>query len=336
MLSNCKEWGFGDVFMQVHPYGDSFCFSSYFPWSEFVTGSYGSSSAYDPLLIASGLCEKMDLRLHAWINPLRLVETEKMLSAYPSGPIARWFKRGGGQVAEYGGRCYLVPAFGEVRALVCLAAREICEKYKVAGVHIDDYFYPTDSPDFDAAAYERFGAGKDLSQFRTDSVSDLVRELFTTVKSVNRELLFGVSPAGNPDYARKNTFADVDRWCGEPGFADYIVPQIYFGFEHGVCPFDRTADLWLEMKTNPRLEIYAGLTLTKAGIPDDKYALSGSAEWSEHDDILLRSLEYARRAGYGGVCVFSYSYIADPLSGEMRSSSAAEAKNLLSGLKEIP
>ena len=333
MLENCRSWGFGDVFMQVHPYGDSFYASGFFPWSDFVTGEPGGTSAYDPLSVAAKLCEKSGLRLHAWINPLRLAKTEKMSSVYTSGPIADWYKEGGGQVSEYGGRCYLIPAFAEVRALICRAARELCENYGIAGVHIDDYFYPTDDPAFDSAAYGRLGDGKELGRFRSDSVSALVRELFDTVKSVDRDLLFGVSPAGNPDYARRHTFADVDRWCSEPGFADYVVPQLYFGFEHGVCPFAQTADLWKTMKTNPRLLLYAGLTLTKAGSDDDKYALSGRAEWSEHDDVLLRSLNHVKAAGYDGVCVFSYSYLADPLTGVPPAGSASEAKNLLAGLK---
>ena len=44
------------------------------------------------------------------------------------------------------------------------------------------------------------------------------------------------------------------------------------------------------------------------------------------------AIDVLKNAGYDGVCVFSYSYIADPLTGKAPERSAKEAENLLSGL----
>ena len=71
ILTSVKEMGFDTVVVQVHPYGDSFYPSEFFPPSRYVTGAYGRAFAYDPFAIVDSLCEKLSLRLHAWINPGR-------------------------------------------------------------------------------------------------------------------------------------------------------------------------------------------------------------------------------------------------------------------------
>lgn len=331
MLTNCRAMGFNNVFVQTHPYGDSFYPSAISPWSEFVTGGYGAGSGYDPFGIIAQICGELGLKLHAWINPLRLMTPEQMKLIGDGYSIRRWYENGEGQVTEWNGRCWLDPAFPEVRELIAATARELCG-YGVAGIHIDDYFYPAEDPAFDEKGYAKFGGEKDLGEFRRDNINALVKELYRTAHGSG--VSFGVSPAGNPDNDYESMFADVFLWCRKPGYADYVIPQLYFGFEHGVCPFRETLDRWKDMTRSGAAELYIGLTLTKAGLEFDKYALEGATEWAENSDILKRSVRYARKAECRGVCVFSYSYLADPVTGKMPEKTAAEARGLLEELCE--
>ncbi len=334
ILRQVSQMGFTAVIVQVHPYGDSFYPSSYFPTSRFISGSYGKEADYDPFAVTVALCRRLGLEVHAWINPLRLMKEEEFLLLEEDQILRRWLEEGEGQVTLFQGRGYLDPAFGEVRELIACAARELCENYGVDGVHIDDYFYPTTSQSFDRLSYERYckeGGSLSLSDYRKENLSSLVALLYRTVKETGTERLFGISPAGNIDNVVKTMYADVVRWCSEEGFADYICPQLYYGFEHEKCPFEQTLRQWKELCQGGKVELVIGLTFTKVGLQEDPYAGSGKGEWAQHDDILRRSALAVYNAGdCAGICVFSYSYLRHPLKGTVPPGYEAEVENFLS------
>ncbi len=64
----------------------------------------------------------------------------------------------GRYIVSVDGRWYLNPAYDEVVDLICAGAEEALRLYDFDGLHMDDYFYPTTDPSFDADAYASYQA----------------------------------------------------------------------------------------------------------------------------------------------------------------------------------
>ncbi len=340
ILQNAKNDGFNTVIVQVRPYGDSFYPSKFYPTSSYVVGSYGKSALYDPFAIVIEKAHALGLSVHAWINPLRCM-TEKEISSVPQAfPLRRFYDNAetrGKYVVTCGDRLYLNPAYEEVRSLITSGAEEIVRLYEVDGVHMDDYFYPTQDASFDSDAYGEYVAGGgtlSLANFRRDALNRLVGDIYAAVKKENEALLFGISPAGNIANVYDKQYADVYTWCASDGYVDYICPQVYFGFEHGSCDFKKTCGIWQDIIKNDSVDLIIGMTLGKALSKEDKYAGSGKNEWAEHSDILLRSLSHTKTLPRcRGVAYFCYQYFYDPISGVSVAATQKERDNFIPILK---
>lgn len=228
------------------------------------------------------------------------------------------------------GRLYLDPSDAGARSLIINGAKELLHDYDFDGLHIDDYFYPTQSEDFDRVAFLNSGE-TDLAAFRESNINKLVSGLYAAVKSVDSRLLFGVSPAGNLSNLKSGYYLDVETWCSQEGYLDYILPQVYFGFLHETCAFDELTARWADVAASGSVRLYIGLTGGKAvdgraGV-EDRYAgtEAGRREWIEHTDVLKRSLECLFDTdGVDGFCFFSYQYLYDPLTGKANEALAEE------------
>ena len=176
------------------------------------------------------------------------------------------------------------------------------------------------------AEYEKYvsdGGKKGLSEWRRDSVSAFAAGLCALVKSYGSNKIFSISPAGNIDGNENALFADVELWLSAPGYADYIIPQIYFGFENQILPFKSTAERWTEI-SDGRVGIIWGLAAYKCGTRD-KNAKTGSCEWTENTDIIARQLSFVRSLNaYCGFALFSYSY----MFGKINENAKKEMQNL--------
>ncbi len=342
ILKKVKELGINTVYIQVRPFGDSFYPSEIYPASYIVSGKYGRELKYDPFEIIVDACHALELSVHAWINPLRLMESDNISLIDEKFDIKKWYSDRATKnkyVVNVSGRLYLNPAYGETRDLICRGAREIVEMYNVDGVHIDDYFYPTQDTGFDLAAYtvyKRDGGTLSLEDFRRDNINRLVSEIYSTVKSVNETVLFGVSPAGNMANNYNKLYADVATWCANDGYIDYICPQVYFGFEHATCAYDKVCTQFSDMIKTDNIKLIVGVSLGKAKSEYDQYAGDGKYEWRDHKDILKRQLEYTKTLDTcTGVAYFCYQYFYDPVSGAKVSETAAEVDGLIPLLKTI-
>ena len=322
ILQNVANSGFNTVIVQVRPNADSFYPSDYYAPSAYVTGSYANGFDYDPIAVLIEKARELGLSVHAWINPLRGVTTAELTEMDAAYAIRQWYddeNLRGKYIVEYGGRWYLNPAYAEVRDLIVYGAREILQRYDVDGIHMDDYFYPTQDGAFDSAAYAAYlaeGGSLSLEDWRRENLSDLVSRLYRMTKKQGETLLFGISPAGvlNTVYARQ--YADVYRWCAEPGFVDYILPQIYFGFEHATAAFDKLCRQWQDLIRTDYIDLLIGVTFGKALSRYDKWAGSGANEWAQHTDIMARCLSYTLGLEKcRGISVFCYQYFYDPVTG---------------------
>ncbi|MBR5869169.1 MAG: family 10 glycosylhydrolase [Clostridia bacterium] len=339
IFQNIAESGFNTVILQVRPNGDSFYPSGIYPTSRYVTGDYGKSLTYDPLEILVDKAHQAGLSIHAWINPLRLMSEGNLQKVDSGYPIRRWYDdptANGTRIVQVNSLLDLNPAYPEVRELILAGAREILETYHVDGLHLDDYFYPTTDPGFDAAAYAADGRGLSLAEFRRDCLNKLIADLYTLTKAVDPALLFTISPAGNLTNVYESDYADVYTWCGEPGYVDAIIPQVYFGLEHETHPFEATLLEWLAIPRCDSVRLFCGMTLEKAKTGTDPYAGSGENEWSQSKDILSRCLALVRENPHcSGVAFFSYQYLFHPLTGEPVEATKIELSTLLPGLQTI-
>lgn len=304
MLENVSSFGFTDIFVQVRANCDSIYYSDIFPPC-YMYAENGFLK-FDALGI---LCEKAHekkLKIHAWINPYRIcTDCERQPVNLPAGiEKTEIFKNGNGR--------YLNPCSEKSIKVILDGIREIIENYSVDGIHIDDYFYPTDKKEIDAREYEEYtfdGGKSSLSDFRRSNVSFLISSIYSLIKSENEKLIFSISPCGDIYKNENSLFADVALWCTESGYCDMMIPQIYFGFENESKPFKNTFDKWRALADKGCVKLCPGLAIYKHE-KEDKYAGEmGKNEWKEHGDIIKRQVEYIRRKKADGFCIFSYNYV---------------------------
>ena len=66
-----------------------------------------------------------------------------------------------------------------------------------------------------------------------------VGDFYDAVKAANPTALFSVSCQGSIENNYNLMYADVEKWCSYDGYLDYIVPQIYYGFDNSTQPYSR-------------------------------------------------------------------------------------------------
>ena len=307
-FDNTRALGCNTVYVHVRAFGDAYYQSSFYAWSKNCTGTVGVSPGYDPLQIMVEEAHSRGLSIHAWVNPMRTANETDMQAMPDLYRVKQWYNSSstnGTYIIKVDGSPYywLSPAYSEVRKLICDGIAEIVSNYDVDGIHIDDYFYPTTESYFDEAAFKASGAS-DLTQWRLDTISEMVRNIYSTVKSINPTVMFGVSPQGNIGNNYAFMFADVKKWCAESGYLDYIVPQVYFGYESS-SPFDKTSQDWSDMVTNPSVKIVYGLAPYKIGTTD---------EWSS-TLMMKKQINTVRELqNYDGIAFFRYGSLFTPAS----------------------
>lgn len=302
-FENVKEMGCNTVYVHVRPFGDAFYDSAVYPVTRFYNGKIGDDPNFDALEIMIGEAHSLGLSVHAWINPLRCEKPEYFEQMSSDYKLKEWYSS-----EEYFGRyllqvenstqLWLNPAYEEVRSLICDGVSEIVRNYKVDGIHIDDYFYPTTDESFDRQAFSQAEYEySSVSDFRLENTNLLVSQIYKTVKEENPEVLFGISPQGNISNNYQQLYADVKKWCSEEGYCDYIVPQIYYGFENEYQPFEQVAEEWSDMITGD-VQLVFGLAY---------YKVNEVGEYSDNVGTVSRQLEFSRTLdNYGGVALYNY------------------------------
>ncbi|MDE6519133.1 MAG: family 10 glycosylhydrolase [Ruminococcus sp.] len=296
ILADAKAEDINTIYFHVHPNGDAYYKSEVFPKGTYYTGDY------DPLQIMLDEAHNMGISVHAWINPLRLQTIEQMQNLPDDFIVKQWINESSPKVKIVNNRWYLNPAYDDVIQLVSESAREIINNYDVDGVQIDDYFYPTTDTDFDIEAFESSDS-TDLSQWRQDNITKMVKSLHDTVKNSDRHLKFGVSPQGNINANYNTQYADVKLWAGTEGYADYIIPQIYYGFENETCPFEPTLRAW-ENLTNENVSLIIGLAEYKTGEEDKWAGEAGKNEWIDNPDIIQQQIELVKDSSADGYALY--------------------------------
>ena len=307
--NNCKSFGITDVFIHIRAFGDSLYKSKYFPQRE---GAQGYE--FDVLQYIINVCHERGMRVHAWINPYRIKLGTNDVNSLPKESIAyKWLtdQDAANDInISFSNGIYLNPASGEAQRLVIDGIREVLLKYSIDGIHFDDYFYPTTAPEFDKTSYENYTAGSqnplELAFWRRANVNALISGCYTAIKFIDKDIIFSVSPAASVGKNYSEYYADVSAWV-KSGCVDWIIPQLYFGFEYPVedYRFEQLLSIWkntVASYKNTRLII--GLAAYKVGTDQEP----DKEEWCKYDDILLRQTEVCKKdATVSGYIFFSYS-----------------------------
>lgn len=326
VYDNCVSLGINTVYVHARSHGDAYYDSDLFAYTKYLSGGF------DALEIMIDEAHKRDLSFQAWINPLRGCEA-KDAARHDGYLLGEWIKDGK-RAVNVNGVYYLNPAYDEVIKLITDGAAEIVSNYDVDGLHIDDYFYPTTDASFDKDAF-RSSSYNNLSEFRFANCDRFVKELYKAVKACNSNAVFGISCQGNLQNNYDYMYADVKKWCTEEGYTDYIMPQIYFGFENASQPFAECVRTWdnLALSGN-KIPLIVGITFSKIGVEDTWAGRSGKREWITDKEIVKRQfLESMEQQAYGGICLFSYKNIFTPAA-SVKAQVDAEAEALRTVLKK--
>lgn len=332
------ENGFNTILFQVRPAADALYRSEIFPASRYVSGNTGTrpDGDFDCLAYLLQAAKEKGIAVYAWVNPLRVTSGT---AAYPQTdllalPAASPAVQNPDWVVPYAdGKLYFDAGIPAVRELVSAGVREICEEYDVDGIIFDDYFYPypqSGAAFDDAKTFALYGEGfADIGDFRRDSVNKLVRLCYETVKSVDADIRFGVSPFGiwqnddgrNGGSATKGLsaydaiYCDALAWARD-GYVDFLAPQLYWSFDTKAAPYETLCNWWSRALDGTGVTLYIN------------HGVYRYAEDGMESGELLRQVEHARTLyGVRGGMYYGYAALRDNALGvteEVRAAFAAQ------------
>jgi uncharacterized lipoprotein YddW (UPF0748 family) len=307
LLETARRNRLNAVLFQVRPESDAVYSSSLEPWSRYLTGDQGGNPAYDPLDFLIQQAKPRGIAVHAWINPYRAAATADKPRAARSA--AERFRRFCYPVYTM---LWLDPGALPVQDHVVAVVRDLVRRYPIAGIHLDDYFYPypkdpqnpVNFPD-DAVyrMYRNSGGTLGKADWRRRNVNQLVSRLHAVIKTEAPHMKFGISPFGiyTPGEPATVTgkldqlnhlYADPVQWLRD-GTVDYLAPQLYWR-DKGDQSFSELLKWWRSRKVNPRgIPIYPGIAVER---------LNGSHNWPISE--IRRQLEIEKKTGPGAQAGF--------------------------------
>jgi uncharacterized lipoprotein YddW (UPF0748 family) len=276
ILDAAKSAGLNAVLLQVRPESDALYPSSIEPWSRYLTGTQGQSPGYDPLAFFISEAKKRGIAVHAWLNPYRAAGNAGQPRT--ANHISKKFPQFAYRV---GNVLWMDPGAPQVQRQIVAVVRDLLSRYDLAGIHLDDYFYPYPTgsgaypfPDEKTyAAYRSTGGTLDKGDWRRNNAHQLIHAIRDVVRSTKPGALFGVSPfgiytKGTPSDVEAGVdqyhqlFSDPLKWMSE-GWIDYLAPQLYWA-DGGRQSFSSLLRWWRSPQANPRgVPIWPGMDLDR-------------------------------------------------------------------------
>ena len=307
MINTVKDYNINFIILHAKPFSDAIYESKIFPSSSSIVSEEGDKLPFDVLDYFIKKAHKNNIQIHAWINPYRISNYTDTSKISITNPAYKWLNTNNVKVIQDKG-IYYNPASSEVQELIISGVAELVENYDIDGIHMDDYFYPDDTIDLEN--YEQFKNTISLSDYRLSNTNKLVKSIYTTIKKIKPNVVFGISPEGNIENNYENNYADVKTWVTNEGYIDYIMPQLYYGFLNETQPFIPVINKWKDLITID-IDFMPALALYKVGIVDE-YAKSGKEEWINDKDVITKQIKIInnmeKTAGYS---LFRYSYLIE-------------------------
>ncbi|WP_338540080.1 family 10 glycosylhydrolase [Paenibacillus tundrae] len=276
-LDALKDMGINAVFVQVRANADAIYPSGLVPWNTVLTGTQGKDPGYDPLSFMIEEAHQRGMEFHAWFNPFRATN-----SASTSGLAANHVsKLHPDWIVNVSGKLYINPGMPQARQHIIDTIMEVVNQYDIDGVHLDDYFYPSNATFNDDAAFKTYNTlnTKDRAEWRRDNINQFVKQLGESVHRVKPNVQYGISPfgvwrnkaddptgsdtrAGVPAY--DSMHADVRTWIKQ-GWIDYVAPQVYWSMTLSAARYDKVVDWWVNEVANTNVKLYIGHAPYKLG-----------------------------------------------------------------------
>jgi len=343
MVDSAKAAGFNTLIVQVRGRGDAYYQQALEPRPPALAGQ----PAFDPLATTIARAHDVGLQVHAWVN-VNLVAGAGEL---PSGrdhvvyrhpewlmvprALADDLVRMDPKSPEYVGRLsryvrglpsgqleglYLSPVPSGAWDYTAEIVRDIAERYKVDGVHLDYVRYPSEEFDYSrdslsafrdvvaaelsAAERRRWDARLDAEPtiytrafperwhaFRTARLTSLVERLSRTIRAARSGLV--VSAAVVPD--RIEARHRLQDW---PAWLDRNLIDV-------LCPMAYTTDM----------QVFEAQIAAARAIADRHPLWAGIGAYRLSAAQVADYVQTARRMGSAGVILFSYDSLADPSRG---------------------
>lgn len=306
MVLNIKENNFNGIILQVRAFSDAIYYSKIFSPSLYIVNNENDKLKLDMLDYFIKLSHENNIKLIAWINPYRIRSNNDISSISGNNIVNKYLNTSSVEIKN---GIYFNPAKDEVLDLIIKGVLEIVKNYDVDGILYDDYFYPSKTCDLnDYKLYKINGGLKSLEDFRRDNINKLIRKTYEKIKEVNSDVLFGISPSGNMNNNYNAEYLDIN-YLIENKIVDFIMPQIYYGFDNTNLPFVNTVNSWSNLVKDTNIKFYVALALYKSGL-EDKYAKVGINEWINNNDIISKQIIVSRNTyNYEGFSIFRYDYL---------------------------
>lgn len=331
IVKTTKEANLNAIYFQVRPTSDALYRSDIFPTSQYITGKQGDPLEFDPLEYLVEQAHENGIKVHAWVNPLRV--TTGTASNPKTDPTALAETNPARLHPEYtvayaDGRLYYNPGLEEVRTLIADGVKEIVENYAVDGIIFDDYFYPypttvaVDGKNItaefdDAEEYKKFGKGLSLEDWRRSNINAMIEDCYDAIKSVREECQFGVAPFGiwqNDDgknggsqttgfESYESLYCDPVAWV-EGGYVDYLAPQIYWRFTTKAARYDVLVRWWNTLLDGTDIDLLIS------------HGVYNYDTWTSPSDELRNQVEFARaESSYKGSLLYGYAALKNNSEG---------------------
>lgn len=329
-LDNLQRLGINTVFFQVKPDGTALWKSDILPWSDVMTGTIGENPGYDPLQFMLDEAHKRGMKVHAWFNPYRVSTNTKPSTVTALNSTLRMtppsvFVLHRDWIRTASDRFVIDPGIPDARDWITSIVAEVVSQYPVDGVQFDDYFYTETAGSTlnDNATFRQYGQGfASKADWRRHNTQQLIAQVSRTIKQINPNVEFGVSPAGvwrnrSHDPAGSDTrgaaaydesYADTRQWV-QLGLLDYIAPQLYWPFARDAARYDVLAKWWADVVKPTHTRLYIGIALYKVGEPS-----KNEPDWTVEGGVpeLKKQIDLNESASINGTILFREGYLDQP------------------------
>lgn len=313
IAENALKFNLDTLIVHVRAFQDALYPTSLYPTADWISTDQKDLD-YDALEIMIDVAHENNLKFEAWLNPYRISLKSDESNRWRNSKYARRFQEGDtiSYMSGSENRMILNPASPTARDYIVDGVAEIVRNYDVDGIHFDDYFYQTGT------------LGNTTVEQRKANVNLLIKDVYDTIKRIDRNVTFGISPMGNLDNARYEG-ADLETWLSKEGYVDYVMPQLYWTNQWGndgkTTMYTDRLKAFNAIWTNHKIELKVGLGLYMI---DRKPA--GDIGWQLKNTNLKEQVELAQKYDLSGFALFRYEDL-------LKEATQTELKNLASTLK---
>ena len=252
LFRSIKEKHLNTVYFQVRSSGTVLYNSDTELYSPYITGRPGVKGDYDPAKYAISLARKYGLEIHAWVNVMRcFAGSDKTILDDPGfikNTNSSWVKK----FVENGKTTWWFdPGNPDVRNYLTALFTELAANYDFDGIHLDFMRYPGKQFN-DLYSRRAYNPGGNVDDWRRENITSFLGGLYKKIKIIKPDMRIGVTPIGiYKNYkgffgleGYHDVYQDSREWI-KRGIVDYLVPQIYWGYE-GHPKFEILARDWVE------------------------------------------------------------------------------------------